>query len=169
MQVTRRVSSLTHSSSGFLLVSMEMPTSRLLLLGPMNQQQKRSASMCFTVPASSCLRNVLLSQSESSTQRHYSALCVRAPTRTHSAEEEEKEEEEEVPEGGEFVVFVWFSLKIFLQYRLFFHWLLCGPAGFCVVRIRAWLLNVNAKGGHGADRFCLVLLRLALNPQGAIQ
>lgn len=95
------------------------------------------------------------------------ALSQSACTDTHSTEEEEKEEEEEVPEGGERGVLVWFLFKLLLQYRLFFHWLLRGPAGFRVVRNRARLLNVNTKGGHGTDCFCL-LLRLALRPHGAI-
>lgn len=114
----------------------------------------------------SCLRTVLLSQSEYSITAQFHP--VRACTCAHSAEEEGKEEEEEVPEGGECGVFVWFLFKLLLQDRLFFHWLLCGPAGFRVVRDGGRLLNINTKGGHGADRFCLVL-RVALSPPGAIQ
>lgn len=55
-------------------------------------------------------------------------LGVHPPTHT-LRKEEGKEEEEEVPEGGECGVLVWVMLKLLLQHRLFFHWLLCGPAG----------------------------------------
>lgn len=51
-----------------------------------------------------------------------------ASTYTHSAEKEEEVGEEEVPEGSECGVLVWFSFRLLLQYRLFFHWLLSGPA-----------------------------------------
>lgn len=106
------------------LVSMEMLTSRLLLLsGPV---EKGSVHLFH--------RPRLLQPPCCSPQpigvRHNGTipLCVCVSTYTHSSEEEEREEEEEVPEGGECGVLVWFLFKLLLQYRLFFHWLLCGPA-----------------------------------------
>lgn len=135
---------------------MEMLTSRLLLLEADEPIEKEMLSQTPPSPASI----MFSSANRSPPQRHSSTLCtcVCVCTDTHSAEEEEKEEEEEVPEGGECGVLVCFLFELLLQYRLFFHWLLCGPAGFSVVRNRAWLINVNTEGRHSADRFCLVLL-----------
>lgn len=94
-------------------------------------------------------------------------LSVHPPTHT-LRKEEGKEEEEEVPEGGECGVLVWVMLKLLLQHRLFFHWLLCGPARFCAVDKRGLLLHIHTEGGHGANRFRLIL-RLTVGPLGTVR
>lgn len=66
--------------------------------------------------------------------------------------------EREVLEGDVSGSLVCFLFKLLLQNGLLFHWFLCGPAGFCAIRNRAWLLNINAQRRHGADRFRLILL-----------